>query len=243
MQLEKGFSSGTKKSRLCSRESWLRIVPTQERVLWARIHLSSTESSGNGELHRLVVIVAKSRRSARVGNAPSMRRTSLGLLAKGRTSLLSSKRGLPPSRRLASSLADRHLRVGIVGGGPAGFYAASRLLSLPGSENTRVDLFELLPTPFGLARYGVAPDHPEVKVGSCRLFPTAFCSLMRRSPELRAQIRRDPAGSEVPLLWECPNRRLDAVSGSCLTRHGLGSKHAPFFPRCDGALRCPSRPL
>ncbi|GJN91786.1 hypothetical protein Rhopal_004809-T1 [Rhodotorula paludigena] len=65
--------------------------------------------------------------------------------------------------RAAARAARKALRVGIVGGGPAGFYAASRLLSLPGSEQTRVDLFELLPTPFGLARFGVAPDHPEVK--------------------------------------------------------------------------------
>jgi adrenodoxin-NADP+ reductase len=62
------------------------------------------------------------------------------------------------------SLASRPWRVGVVGGGPAGFYAASRLLSLPGSDKTTVDLFELLPSPFGLARFGVAPDHPEVKV-------------------------------------------------------------------------------
>ena len=64
------------------------------------------------------------------------------------------------------SLAGRALRVGVVGGGPAGFYAAGRLLSLAGSENVEVDLFELLPVPFGLARFGVAPDHPEVKVSS-----------------------------------------------------------------------------
>lgn len=66
--------------------------------------------------------------------------------------------------RASLSLGGRPFRVGIVGGGPAGFYAASRLLALPGSESTRVDLFELLPVPFGLARFGVAPDHPEVKV-------------------------------------------------------------------------------
>lgn len=64
----------------------------------------------------------------------------------------------------ALPLGNRPFRVGIIGGGPAGFYAASRLLGLPGSEQTKVDLFELLPTPFGLARFGVAPDHPEVKV-------------------------------------------------------------------------------
>lgn len=64
------------------------------------------------------------------------------------------------------NLGGRALRVGVIGGGPAGFYAAGRLLSLPGSENVEVDLFEVLPVPFGLARFGVAPDHPEVKVSA-----------------------------------------------------------------------------
>ncbi|GAA5896885.1 NADPH-adrenodoxin reductase [Sporobolomyces salmoneus] len=72
------------------------------------------------------------------------------------------------STRSASSsstlnLGGKPYRIAIVGGGPAGFYAAGRLLGLPGSEQLKVDLFELLPTPFGLARFGVAPDHPEVK--------------------------------------------------------------------------------
>ncbi|KAF7167899.1 hypothetical protein CNMCM5623_001046 [Aspergillus felis] len=57
--------------------------------------------------------------------------------------------------------ADRPFRVAIVGSGPAGFYAAYRLLSKV--EDAVVDMYEKLPVPFGLARYGVAPDHPEVK--------------------------------------------------------------------------------
>jgi hypothetical protein len=57
----------------------------------------------------------------------------------------------------------------IIGAGPSGFYAASRLLSLlpadsPEGAKVQVDMYERLPTPYGLARYGVAPDHPEVKV-------------------------------------------------------------------------------
>lgn len=62
------------------------------------------------------------------------------------------------------SLNGRRYRVAIVGAGPAGFYAASRLLGTHGAENVRVDMYEELPVPFGLVRYGVAPDHPEVKV-------------------------------------------------------------------------------
>ena len=53
------------------------------------------------------------------------------------------------------------LRVAVVGSGPAGFYAAGALL---GAElETEVDMIERLPTPWGLVRLGVAPDHPKIK--------------------------------------------------------------------------------
>src|SRR5713101_6998128 len=51
-------------------------------------------------------------------------------------------------------------RVAIVGSGPSGFYAAEALLRRP---NVHVDMFDRLPTPFGLVRGGVAPDHPKIK--------------------------------------------------------------------------------
>jgi ferredoxin--NADP+ reductase len=54
------------------------------------------------------------------------------------------------------------LRVAIVGSGPAGFYAAESLFA--NAERTvEVDMFDRLPTPFGLVRAGVAPDHPKIK--------------------------------------------------------------------------------
>ncbi|XP_014249112.1 NADPH:adrenodoxin oxidoreductase, mitochondrial [Cimex lectularius] len=52
-------------------------------------------------------------------------------------------------------------RVCIVGSGPAGFYFAQHLFK--GLPSVVVDMYEKLPVPFGLVRYGVAPDHPEVK--------------------------------------------------------------------------------
>ncbi len=57
--------------------------------------------------------------------------------------------------------SDQALRVAVVGAGPAGFYAAGHLLAA--ERPTRVDLFDRLPTPFGLVRAGVAPDHPKIK--------------------------------------------------------------------------------
>jgi adrenodoxin-NADP+ reductase len=50
----------------------------------------------------------------------------------------------------------------VIGSGPAGFYTAYRAMSK--IQNAKVDMYEALPVPFGLVRFGVAPDHPEVKV-------------------------------------------------------------------------------
>ncbi len=52
--------------------------------------------------------------------------------------------------------------VAVVGSGPAGFYTAGALLDLP-EPPVRVDMYERLPTPWGLVRAGVAPDHPKIK--------------------------------------------------------------------------------
>ena len=57
---------------------------------------------------------------------------------------------------------DNPLRVAIVGSGPAGFYAAEALLNHP-EVDFEVDMIDRLPTPFGLVRFGVAPDHPKIK--------------------------------------------------------------------------------
>ncbi|RSS48637.1 pyridine nucleotide-disulfide oxidoreductase [Streptomyces sp. WAC07061] len=59
----------------------------------------------------------------------------------------------------------RSLRVAIVGAGPAGIYAADALLKSEAAADpgVSIDLFERMPAPFGLIRYGVAPDHPRIK--------------------------------------------------------------------------------
>ncbi|MGA0068635.1 MAG: NADP oxidoreductase [Miltoncostaeaceae bacterium] len=54
------------------------------------------------------------------------------------------------------------LRVAIIGSGPSGFYAAEHILGQD-DINVQVDMFDRLPTPFGLVRAGVAPDHPKIK--------------------------------------------------------------------------------
>jgi ferredoxin/flavodoxin---NADP+ reductase len=67
---------------------------------------------------------------------------------------------------------DAPYRVAVVGSGPAGFYAAGGLLA---SETPRfeVDLIDRLPTPWGLVRLGVAPDHPNIKAVSRAFEKTA----------------------------------------------------------------------
>jgi ferredoxin--NADP+ reductase len=57
---------------------------------------------------------------------------------------------------------ENPLRVAVVGAGPAGFYAAEHLLKRE-EVHVQVDMFDRLPTPFGLVRAGVAPDHPKIK--------------------------------------------------------------------------------
>jgi ferredoxin/flavodoxin---NADP+ reductase len=67
--------------------------------------------------------------------------------------------------------APSGLRVAVVGSGPAGFYAAAGLLA--SDLDVAVDMIERLPTPWGLVRLGVAPDHPNIKAVSRAFEKTA----------------------------------------------------------------------
>ncbi|MFC0314705.1 FAD-dependent oxidoreductase [Gordonia phosphorivorans] len=60
---------------------------------------------------------------------------------------------------------SRPLRVAIVGAGPAGIYCADALMKseTAAARGVSIDLYERMPAPFGLIRYGVAPDHPRIK--------------------------------------------------------------------------------
>ncbi|GFN09069.1 hypothetical protein Smic_76250 [Streptomyces microflavus] len=74
----------------------------------------------------------------------------------------------------------RPVRVAIVGAGPAGIYAADALLKSEVCQDpgVSIDLFERMPAPFGLIRYGVAPDHPGSRASSRRC---TRCWTSRRS--------------------------------------------------------------
>src|SRR6476620_1708557 len=77
-----------------------------------------------------------------------------------------SSEGFPVSNH-SETAANRPLRVAIVGAGPAGVYAADILTKSSGVKDgdfqVSIDLFEAYPAPYGLIRYGVAPDHPRIK--------------------------------------------------------------------------------
>uniref|UniRef100_A0A8C4DU75 NADPH:adrenodoxin oxidoreductase, mitochondrial n=1 Tax=Dicentrarchus labrax TaxID=13489 RepID=A0A8C4DU75_DICLA len=67
----------------------------------------------------------------------------------------------PPPPKTQSPFSSCRPKVCIVGSGPAGFYTAQHLIKA--RPDVDVDIYERLPVPFGLVRFGVAPDHPEVK--------------------------------------------------------------------------------
>ena len=82
----------------------------------------------------------------------------------------------------------------VIGSGPAGFYTAYKVMSKIG--NSVVDMYEHLPVPFGLVRFGVAPDHPEVKVGFCSSNETGLNRLTQLL-ELPGQIRGSRGVTQV----------------------------------------------
>lgn len=96
-----------------------------------------------------------------------------------------AERSNSSARSYATPAATRSaspLKLAIIGAGPSGFYTASRVLaSLPADSeegrNVEVHMYERLPTPYGLVRYGVAPDHPEVKVCLLHIRTASLCDI------------------------------------------------------------------
>src|SRR5262249_37956311 len=88
------------------------------------------------------------------------------------------------------------LRVAVVGSGPAGFYAADYLLEAA----AQVDLLERLPTPWGLVRLGVAPDHPELKTASRVFEKTASKGGVRFFGHV--EVGRDVSHDELLRLYD-----------------------------------------
>jgi ferredoxin--NADP+ reductase len=113
------------------------------------------------------------------------------------------------------------LRVAVVGSGPAGFYAAAALLS---SEDPKVevDLLERLPTPWGLVRLGVAPDHPNIKAVSRAFEKTAREEGFRFFGNV--EVGRDVTHEELRGLYDAV---LYAVGAQTDRRLGIQGEDLP----------------
>ena len=113
------------------------------------------------------------------------------------------------------------LRVAVVGSGPAAFYAASALLASE-EPTVEVDMIERLPTPWGLVRLGVAPDHPQLKTVS-----RAFEKIAAR-PGFRflgnVEVGRDVMPEELATLYDAV---VYAVGSQTDRRLGIPGEDLP----------------
>lgn len=93
---------------------------------------------------------------------------------------------------------QRSFKVAVVGAGPAGIYAAD-ILSKSGLD-VQIDLYEKLPAPFGLVRYGVAPDHPRIK----QIIDALFAILRRGDIRLigHVDVGKDILASELAAHYD-----------------------------------------
>ncbi len=124
---------------------------------------------------------------------------------------------------------NRPRRVAVVGSGPSGLFAAQALLARAGFD-LEIDIFDRLPTPFGLLRYGVAPDHASIK---------AIATVLARvfdDPRVRffglVELGRDVTAAELKASYDAvvyaagasEDRRME-IPGETL----LGSRSAREF--------------
>src|SRR5687767_13738942 len=123
-------------------------------------------------------------------------------------------------RSIAQVSAAANFRVAVVGSGPAGFYAASALLA--SDLDVEVDMIERLPTPWGLVRLGVAPDHPQLKTVS-----RAFERIAAR-PGFRflgnVEVGRDVRHQELAALYDAV---VYAVGSQADRRLGIPGEDLP----------------
>ncbi len=102
----------------------------------------------------------------------------------------------------------------VVGSGPAGFYTAAALLALP-DPRARVDMYERLPTPWGLVRAGVAPDHPKIKSISAQFARTAADERFRffGNVEMGTHVTREELLARYDVVVYCVGSDADRALG------------------------------
>ena len=104
----------------------------------------------------------------------------------------------------AASNDSNDYKVAVVGSGPAGFYVAQHLIRHV-STPVQVDIYERLPVPFGLVRYGVAPDHPDVKNVEATFSSVAKHPKVRKDNSLHNLSHLDQKNVWNPLLLSAVN--------------------------------------
>jgi adrenodoxin-NADP+ reductase len=126
--------------------------------------------------------------------------------------------------------AKQYHHFAVVGSGPSGFYTAKYLLDI--NESVRVDIFEKLPTPYGLVRSGVAPDHPEVKTVEETFTLVAdsprvrmFCNVLVSDEAANTDVQHNVQQTNVIAIQDL----MESYSGVILA-HGASSDVALGIP-------------
>ena len=122
-------------------------------------------------------------------------------------------------------MTDRHYNVAVIGAGPAGIYASDILSK--SDLDVSIDLFERLPAPYGLVRYGVAPDHPRIKA----IIKALFNVLQRGDIRFlgNIDIGRDVTVAELREYYDAVVVATGANADAPLDIPGVG------LPGCYGA--------
>src|ERR1044072_4736555 len=105
----------------------------------------------------------------------------------------------------------RMRHIAVIGSGPAGYYSAEALQKLYG-DDVRVDMIDRMPVPYGLIRFGVAPDHQSIKAVSRRYEKVALSDNVRFCGNVL--VGRDVTIPELLQLYDAvilaPRARNDA---------------------------------
>ncbi|MCW5870947.1 MAG: FAD-dependent oxidoreductase [Candidatus Eremiobacteraeota bacterium] len=113
-----------------------------------------------------------------------------------------------------------NLRVAVVGAGPAGLYACEELLKTTDFE-VHIDLYDALPTPYGLVRYGVAPDHQKIKN------VTAVFEKIMRDPRLHFHGNVTVGQKELDWMRQAYHAVLFTVGAQTDRRLGVPGEDLP----------------
>lgn len=144
------------------------------------------------------------------------------------------------SSSASTSSLPRKARIAIIGAGPSGFYAASRLLSrIPYSQSDSaasqplsMDIFDRLPVPHGLVRYGVAPDHPDVKNVENKFATVSQDPRLRFAGNVNVvhSLANDAAQSQYPDAVQVPLEVLSRYYTHILFSYGASTGRSLGIP-------------